>query len=144
LPKEKIIKIMKRLNCEIDSLIGQGVTEFVSGGALGFEQLAASLILTKRQMVREIRLTFALPYKNQEEVWDAEQKKLYHNLLDEADEVIYISDNYFDGCMKQRNRYMVDRAAFCICALLYPFGGINQTVKYARNKGIKVINVAGK
>jgi uncharacterized phage-like protein YoqJ len=142
LPIDVVEKIIKRLNCEVDNLISQGVTDFISGGAPGFDQLAASLIIAKKEMGSDIRLIFVLPCKNQEELWSADQKKLYCNLLADADEVIYISKEYHDGCMQQRNRYMVDHSSSCVCALLHPFGVTNQTVKYAKQKGLKVINVA--
>ena len=142
LPHDKIEKIVLNLNREIENLIAQGVTDFISAGALGFDQVAASLIIAKKEMGNRIRLVFALPCKNQDELWTDEQKRLYHNLLAEADEVIYVSEKYTDGCMKKRNRYMVDNSAYCICARLYPISGTDQTVKYARQQGLKVINVA--
>jgi uncharacterized phage-like protein YoqJ len=126
----------------VDTLIDQGVTNFISGGALGFDQMAASLIIAKKEMGREIRLIFALLCQNQNETWNDEQKKLYSNLLTEADEIIYISEAYTDGCMKKRNRYMVDHSGYCICALLPPRGETDQMVRYARQKGLRVINVA--
>lgn len=142
LPKDKIQQIVIRLNQEVDNLISQGVTDFISGGALGFDQIAASLIVAKKEMGHNIRLIFALPCKNQDELWNIEQKKLYHGLLGEADEIIYISEEYFDGCMKKRNQYMVDRSAYCICALIHNTGGTAQTVRYAQSKRVKQINVA--
>lgn len=141
LPKDRMRPILIRLNQEVDNLISQGVTDFISGGALGFDQIAASLIVAKKEMGHDIRLIFALPCRNQEELWNAEKKQLYHNLLAEADEIIYVSEEYADGCMKMRNRYMVDRAAYCICAQIYPTGGTAQTVKYARRNSIIIRNV---
>ena len=142
LPKDKIEHIVKRLDREIDNLISQGVTDFISGGAIGFDQLAASLIIAKKEMGNDIRLIFALPCKNQDELWNTEQKKLYRNLLTEADEVICSSEEYVDGCMKKRNQYMVNRSSYCICALLHQLGGTDQMVKYAKQTGLRIINVA--
>lgn len=141
LPKDKIEKIVIRLNQEVDNLISQGVTDFISGGALGFDQIAASLIIAKKEMGYNIRLIFALPCKNQDEQWSFEQKKLYHGLLGEADEVIYVSEEYTDCCMKKRNRYMVDRSAYCICVQIYPTGGTAQTVRYAEMGRLKITNI---
>ena len=89
------------LDREINNLISQGVTDFVSGGALGFDQIAASLIIAKKEMGHDVRLVFALPCRNQDERWNADQKRLYHNLLAEADEIVYVSGEYTDGCMKK-------------------------------------------
>lgn len=142
LPQDKIEQILIRLNQEIDNLISQGVTDFISGGALGFDQLAASLVVAKKEMGNNIRLIFALPCKNQDMLWSAEQKRLYRGLLDEADEIIYVSEEYTNDCMKKRNYYMVDRSAHCICAQIYETGGTAQTVRYTRGRTINVINVA--
>ena len=141
LPKDKIEQIVKRLDRELDSLISQGVTDFISGGALGFDQIAASLIIAKKEMGQQIRLIFALPCKDQDKLWNDKKKRLYRALLAEADEVIYTSEEYFDGCMKKRNQYMVDQSLFCICVLLHSSGGTDQTVRYARQKGLRIINV---
>lgn len=142
LPKERIEHIIKRLDQEVDNLISQGVTDFISGVALGFDQIAASLIVAKKEMGRDIRLVFALPCRNQDERWNDRQKQLYHNLLAEADEIIYVSEKYADGCMKKRNRFMVDNSTYCICAHLHGFSGTEQTVRYARQHGVKMLNVA--
>ncbi len=142
LPKDKIEHMLLRLNQEVDNLISQGVTDFISGGALGFDQIAASLIIAKKEMGHKIRLIFALPCRNQDEHWTDEQKRLYRNLLAEADEIIYVSEEYTDGCMKKRNRYMVHKSAYCICVLLYSFSGTDQTVRCARKKGLRIINIA--
>ncbi|MDK2812886.1 MAG: hypothetical protein PWQ08_141 [Clostridiales bacterium] len=142
LPKAKIEQIVINLDYEIETLIQKGVTTFISGGALGFDQIAASLVIAKKEMGRDIRLVFALPCRDQDERWNADQKRLYHNLLAEADEIVFVSEEYTDGCMKKRNRYMVDRSAYCICAQLHPMSGTAQTMRYAQRKGLRVINVA--
>lgn len=140
LPKNMIEHIAKHLDQEIDNLIDQGVTDFISGGALGFDQIAASLIVAKKEMGKTMRLLFALPCRNQDERWSDKQKKLYHNLLAKADEIIYVSEEYSEGCMKKRNEFMVNRSAYCICALLNERSGTGQTVRYARQKGLRVLN----
>ena len=141
LPNETLEQTIIRLDQEVDSLIAQGVTTFMSGGALGFDQIAASLIIAKREMGYKIKLIFALPCRNQDEFWTPRQKKLYCRLLAEADEIIYASEEYTDDCMKKRNYFMIDGSAYCICALLYSFSGTAQTVKYAKQKGLKITNI---
>jgi uncharacterized phage-like protein YoqJ len=142
LPEEKIEQIVKRLGREIDSLISLGVTNFISGGALGFDLIAASLIIAKKEMGRKIRLIFILPCKDQDKFWNDENKRLYRALLAEADEIVHISEEYTDGCMKKRNNYMVEQSAYCICALIRPQSGTGQMVRYARQMKLKIINVA--
>lgn len=142
LPAKKIERIVKRLDAEIDELIAQGVDCFISGGAVGFDQICASLIIVKKQQGKSVKLVFALPCKNQELKWTDKQKSLYHSLLLEADDIIFVSDEFSDDCMKLRNYFMVDNANFCICALTNPASGTGQTVRCAEQKGLQIINVA--
>ena len=142
LPKNKMEDIKKRLIIEIDNLIEQNVTEFISGGELGFDQVVARLIITKKEMGQDIRLVFALPCNDQEKFWDAEQKKLYYSLLEKADEIVYVSKEYTKDCMKKRNQYMVERSSYCICAMLYSRSGTGQTVRYAEKQNLYIVNVS--
>lgn len=141
LPANKIQTLITNLDREIDALIEKGVTDFISGGALGFDQIAASLIVIKKETGKNIRLIFVLPCKNQDTLWNEEQKKLYQGLLGEADEIIFVSEEYTPLCMRKRNNYMVEHSAYCICALLHEKSGTGQTVRFARKKGLKIINV---
>ncbi|MDL2289525.1 DUF1273 domain-containing protein [Clostridia bacterium OttesenSCG-928-F22] len=142
LPRSKIERIVLCLNREVDHLINKGIKNFISGGALGFDQIAASLIVAKKEMGQDIRLVFALPCRNQDKRWNTGQKQLYHGLLAEADEIIYVSEEYTYDCMERRNRYMVDQSEYCICALLHERSGTGQTVRYARQKERQIVNVA--
>lgn len=143
LPSDKIEQIVIALDREVEALIAQGVTDFISGGALGFDQIAASLIVAKKGIGHKIRLIFALPCQNQDALWTNEQKRLYRGLLGEADEVVYVSEVYSKVCMEKRNRYMVERSGWCICALLYPLSGTDHTVRYAKKEGMQIINIVG-
>jgi len=139
---KKIERIIKKLNEEIDRLIRKGVTNFISGGAMGFDQIAASMVIGKKQQGIDIRLILALPCRNQDEKWTDRQRQLYRSLIGEADEVKYISDEYTLDCMKERNQYMVDNSAYCICELTRPVSGTAQPVRYAKLQGLEINNVA--
>lgn len=141
LPANKIERIVMNLDREIENLIANGVTDFIFGGALGFDQIAASFIVAKKEMGRNIRLIFALPCKNQDELWNEKQRGLYQNLLGEADEIVYVSEEYAPSCKKRRNKYMVEHSAYCICALLHEKSGTGQTVRFAHKKGLRIVNV---
>ena len=136
LPKKRFEYIIKRLDLEIDNLINQGVTNFISGGELGFEQIAASIVLVKREMGANVRLILALPCQNQDKKLTAGQKRLYHTLLSEASEVRYVVDD----CMKKRDYSIVDNASYCICYFTNTNSHCEaaQTLRYAEQKGLTV------
>lgn len=137
----EIQTVVANLDREIDTLIQKGVADFISGGALGFDQIAASLIVIKKEMGLNIRLKLALPCRGQDALWNHEQKRFFQTLLGQADEIIYVSQQYDVFCMKRRNHYMVEHSAYCICALLDAKSETAQTVRYACEKGLEIINV---
>lgn len=142
LPADKVEEIVTALDWEIENLIAKCITDFISGGALGFDQIVASIIIGKREMGENIRLIFALPCRSQDINWTVKQRTRYQNLIKKADKVVYVSEEYDPFCMKRRNYYMVDHSSHCICALLRERSGTSQTVAYARRKGLQIINVA--
>ena len=142
LPREKLPGILMRLSAQVDALIAQGVTRFISGGALGFDQLAALVVLNKREDENKpIELIIAQPCRDQSKAWSDKEKQVYENILSQADEVVCLSEHYFNGCMQIRNRYMVDHADHVIACMERLQGGTAQTVRYAVQKGLDVANV---
>ena len=129
LPQHKISRITKRLNREIENLISQDVTTFLSGGAPGFDMIAASLVAAKKELGADIRLVFALPEKNADSLWSEKQRLLYRQLLAEADEILYVPEGY-----------MAENSAYCICALIREDSRTAQAVGRAREQGLPVIN----
>lgn len=142
-PQNAIEKIVVRLNSEVENLIRQGVTHFLSGGERGFDQIAAALILSKKDLGYDVHLDFVLPCRNQDALWSEREKRLYRGLLSEADSIHYITEAFRPGCIKERDRYMIDHAGYCIYAMLHDRSGIWQTVQYARKRGLHLINIAG-
>ena len=130
LPPHKIEQITKRLNREIVNLISEGVTTFISGGAAGFDMIAASLVAAKKEMGANVHMIFALPSKKHDSLWNEKQRIFYMGLLAEADEITYVSENY-----------MADSSAYCICALMCEDSRTAQVVRYAIEKGLQIINV---
>ena len=64
LPRSKLEYIVKQLDNEMENLMGQGVASFISGGAWGFDLIAASLVVAKRELGHDVRLVFALPCRD--------------------------------------------------------------------------------
>ena len=141
IPMHKAKIIFETLQLEIENLIKQGVDTFISGGARGFDCIAACIVVALKDVHPQIKLVFALPCKDQAKFWKKEDIALYNQLLKKADKIIYTSENYYNGCMHVRNRFMVDNSSYCICYLSQEKGGTAYTVNYAKKSGCKVINV---
>ena len=122
-----------------------GVDTFLAGGALGFDTLAAQEVLRlKAAGLPQLRLVLVLPCLGQEAYWKAEDAALYRDLLRQADEAIYTADVYSKWCMFQRDRYLVNHSAYCLCYWNREQGergGTAYTVGYARKQGLEVENL---
>lgn len=142
-PRESLL-VRRRLRTEIMRLAETGVDTFLAGGALGFDTLAAQEVLRVRaESFPGIHLVLVLPCLGQESLWSERDAAVYRSLLRQADEVIYTGDVYTRGCMFQRNRYLVNHSAHCLCYLMDTGrGGTAYTVKYARDQGLAVVNLA--
>ena len=138
----RIIKgeIKTRLENEISSLCEKGYNTFLSGGALGFDTAAAQTVLNLKEKY-DIKLILILPCKNQDLKWKEYDKEVYKNLKAQADDIIYTSDNYYNGCMLRRNDYIIDKSKIIISYQYKNTGGTAYTVRKAKEKGIEVINI---
>ena len=136
--KEKIADILDKVVCDLS---GKGYNEFISGGALGFDLLAAEVVLQKKRDVTNLKLIMALPCRGQELKWSAADKKRYEKVLENADEIIYVTEAYCTGCMQLRNKFMVENSSICIAYKTRRSGGTAYTVDYAKEKGLGIINI---
>ncbi|WP_040198378.1 SLOG family protein [Candidatus Soleaferrea massiliensis] len=133
--------IVRLLEYEVEKLICEGVCYFGAGGAQGFDTIAAQVVLKMRERHPQIRLILVLPCRDQTQRWNQKDKQIYDAILSRADKVVYLADQYYRGCMHQRNRYLVDHSGHCICYLRRDMGGTAYTVRYAKSKGVHVINL---
>ena len=137
-------EIEKNLEFAIRQCIENGSEQFITGGALGFDTLAAWTIIRLRREFPQIRLVLALPCLPNEQIlkWTAEQKDEYQKILDLADDVKILSEKYTDKCMLERNKYMVDNSSKLIHYLRSDGRcGTKHTVNYAKKQGIELIGI---
>lgn len=120
----------------------QGVRHFWAGGALGFDMLASIVVVNARFRCPEIQLHLALPCQAHTKHWTEPQRQQLARVSSLAAEVVYVSQDYFPGCMAVRNRFLVDHASRCISYLTDLKGGTAFTVRYAQKKGCPVLNLA--
>lgn len=124
------------------SFIEKDYKYFISGGALGFDTMAAEAVIRLRSEFPEIKLILMLPCKNQSSAWSAWQKKKHREIMRAADRIIYTSEEYSRECMFVRDRAMADASSVCVAYCNKPRGGTAYTVSYALKKGIAVTNLA--
>lgn len=142
IPKKEQALLRQRLEQLLRELAAKGITNFIAGGALGFDMLASETVLSLRRELPQIKLRLALPCEGQDAKWSAADKIRYAALLEQADEIVYTAQSYSAGCMHLRNRYMVDNSAYCIAYLKYSKGGTVYTVNYAIKNKRYICNLA--
>ena len=142
IPPKQLETITRRLRESILKLIDDGYLYFEAGGALGFDTLAAQIVLDLRSEYPQIQLVLILPCLSQSSGWNEHDQTVYKNIKAMADKVIYTSREYTRGCMHKRNRHLVDNSSACICYLTEATGGTAYTVEYAKRKALRVINIA--
>ena len=142
IPLEKYGEIWSAVEREALKLYGNGVRTFIVGGALGFDMLCGEVVLRLKSRMEDVRLVIALPCRSHDSKWEASERERMDALRTYADEVIYVSEKYTKGCMFERNRFMVDRASYCISYCTKKSGGSFYTVRYASEEGLKRIEIS--
>ena len=139
--KKEIIK--EQLIRSIVSLIeDKGVTDFIAGGALGFDTLAAQTVIDLKEEYPYIKLNMYYPCYKQFQKWSERDKNKWYNIDILCDSRIFISEEYTDDCMQRRNQKMVDDSYYGICFCMKNNTGTGATIKYARQCGKSVENIA--
>lgn len=137
--EERLPNLIERHICK---LVADGVYRFVTGGALGFDTMAAKAVLRLREKNERISLIVIAPYAGQADSWSDRDRFEYERIKNAADDFICLEAGYSKGCMRRRNHAMVDMSGVCVSYLLRDKSGTSQTADYAAQSGLKVINLA--
>lgn len=142
LPSGERAVITNKLECVITALYQRGIRYYGAGGALGFGTLAAQAVLRLRESCPSMKLILALPCLTQTRGWKPEDVVEYKRIKDQADRVVYTSQQYTPVCWHKRNRHLVDNSGICVCYLAKNSGGTACTVRYAMEQRLEIINIA--
>ena len=115
--------------------------EFLVGRNGDFDQMVSS---TVRRLKREMQadncyLVLMLPYATAEYV---KNEKSFHDYYDEVEICEASERSHPKGAITARNRYMVQRSELVVCCVEKQYGGAYNAVKYAKQIGKSIINLA--
>ncbi len=136
--RDKIDDLVRRA---IEFAYESGCRTFLTGGALGFDTLAAKEVIRFKLYHPDVRLSIILPCKNQSDSWSPSQISIYEYTLANADTIEYISDEYTSSCMRMRNQRLADLCDLMIAYVSRPYSGAAQTVRMASNAGKTIYNL---
>ncbi len=135
-------EIKSRLSGEILAMYKRGVRRFIAGGAIGFDTYAEEKVLELSEGLKGIELWVAIPFAEYDRSWTVELREKNRVILGRAAHVETVSVRFWRGCYSARNRWMVENSEFCIaCYDGRSPGGTAYTVRYARAKGLNIVNI---
>ena len=137
IPPEHYNHIYELVLYNIQKLYKQGITDFVCGGALGFDTLAANAVIEAKQTL-DIKLHLILPCKDQSNSFNDQQKFEYERIMHYADSVEVLYEHYVRGCMHERNRKLVNSSCCGIAFCNKSTGGSAYTVKLAISNNLPI------
>ena len=136
-------ELTELLRKEIEKQIQEGATVFRTGGAVGFDTLAALTVLECKKRYPHIKLELILPCPTQTEKWKPQDVQVYQTVFQKADLKRYVSPYYFDGLLQMRNRELVNGSDVCIAYLTHSHGGgTAYTSALAIRTGLEYLNLA--
>ena len=143
IPGDIAVALTRSLDQKLEALANEGYTEFRTGGARGFDTLAALSVLSLRRKYPQIRLELILPCPTQTHGWSENDVRLYEQIKAQADACRYVSQHYYAGVLQMRNRALVEGADACIAYLCTSHGGGTAfTASLALKKGLEFINIS--
>ena len=139
---EKSLALKKQIRAEVIRLIEtENVTHFISGMALGIDQICAEIVLELKEQYPSITLECAFPCKTQAVKWSEKSRKRYFTIIYQSDKKTMVQREYTYDCMMKRNKYMVDQSDFVIAVWNGSKSGTGNTVAYAKSKDKKIIQI---
>lgn len=144
---DKYEKLMATTYNFIVDAIGAGYDTFLTGAAPGYDILCAELTqIARRVRHKATRIIYALPYENFSDAhhFDEDWQARYDFISANCQEIINVTNslNETEGCYQRRNEFMVDNSSLLICYHTGKAGGTDNTIRYAKDKGLTIINVA--
>lgn len=127
-------------------LVENGVTDFYSGGALGWDKECEFVInIMKKMYYPQIKLNLILPCppEIQSQNWNEKDKAEFKARIDVADSVEIVSKENDKDCMKKRNARLVETGDICVCYFnRNDFrSGTGQTVRMAEKANKIIFNL---
>ena len=87
----RCVALKTALTEQIAKLADAGYTDFFSGMAEGTDTWAALAVLALKKENPALKLHCVLPCEGQADRWSDSARELYYSILEQADEVVYVS-----------------------------------------------------
>lgn len=125
----------------LQKLIAEGYNYFICDGTNGANLDFAEEVLFLRDFeFPHIKLEVAIPCRNQDNTWNNSDKKRYQEIIELADEVLLISEEVTESCLRECNEYIINKSNIVLAFLNEKGNSQAHTFfAYAKQKNIKTI-----
>lgn len=132
------------LSDELKNAIETAITEqsiktFYVGDRGNFDRQASGCVLAMKKKYPHIRLVLILPYFTNKL---NEYKEIYESQYDDIIIPSILDGVHPKGAITKRNRWMVDESELIIAYITRDYGGAYNTVKYAKKRNKRIINIS--
>lgn len=129
------------LTTAVYNAVAEGFVTFITGMAWGVDILAGQAVLEVKKAYPHIHLIAAMPFPDFGRSWPDGWAEACADLLKKADLVKFVSPTYTGkGVFQVRNEWMVNHSSRLIAYYDGTPGGTRNTVNYAKQAGIEIIN----
>lgn len=135
---ERCIVTKQWIAAQLEDLYSLGYRHFICGMAIGCDTYFAEAVLTLRERYPDVSLEAAIPCADQANRWNKKQKEIYAGLLSRCNYVKIFQEQYTNGCMQQRNTYMVNHSSALLACYDGRPGGTMSTLLYAKKEGLEI------
>ena len=130
-----------RLAQELQSLICQGYSVFLCGMARGCDTYFAEAVLELQKDSPQTELWAVLPCRSQADRWPETDRLRHRSLCRASRQVVLLQEEYTDGCMLLRNRWMLEHADCLMTVYDGGGGGTGWMVRQARRRRMPVVSL---
>ena len=143
IPEKDLPGILERTERAVRRLIEHGVVFFGVGGAIGYDTETAKLLFRLRATdYPQIKVILVYPFEGFTSRWSDEQREEYARLLPQYDKAVCVAQRVNREAYLTRDRHLVNGSAYCIAYCTRNSGGTAYTLRYAKQHGVEIYNVA--
>ncbi|MBQ6539654.1 MAG: DUF1273 family protein [Oscillospiraceae bacterium] len=138
---ERCVELKKKLYDIAEAVYLSGVRHFLCGMAQGSDLYFCETIIELRNRYPDVTLEAVIPCETQAAKWREQDRERYFRLVAQCDTETMLQREYTPDCMSKRNKYLVDHASVIIAVYDGTFGGTMQTIMYARQQDLEIIQI---
>lgn len=134
-----VTKLYDELARQVDDAVMSGYHVFITGMARGVDTWGGLYVAKLKREHPELglKLVCAVPFADEEKRRRGKDLEDFRTLVESADEVLYISQNYVHWGYQLRNEFMVDHSSLLMGIICRDEGGTANTVKYANKQQMR-------